>query len=113
MARASLRWLLVVLPLLVMSSCGITEPEEILTLYVAPQTAACTGVGPQQCLLVRESPQGEWSYFYSSIEGFTHEPGYSFTLRVLRRRIANPPADGSSLAYRLLEILSREPAPAT
>lgn len=104
---------LLLFSLLLTSGCGVTEPgvEEILTMYVAPQTVECVGVGPQQCLLVRESPELEWSYFYDSIEGFTHEPGYSFTLRVARRSVANPPADGSSLEYRLLQILSREPAP--
>lgn len=41
--------------------------------------------------------------------GFSYEPGYRYTLRIARRVIENPPADGSSAAYRLLEILAKVP----
>ncbi|MGH7663928.1 MAG: DUF4377 domain-containing protein [Gemmatimonadaceae bacterium] len=87
------------------------DPREWLTLYVAPVTVDCVGVAPQRCLLVKEHPNQEWSYFYGTIAGFTYEPGYSYTLWVERRHIRNPPADGSSSEYRLLRILARDAAP--
>lgn len=100
--------------LVLLGGCGILAPDDVdtLTLYVGPTTVDCVGVGPQRCLLVREKPEEEWRYFYGGILGFTHEPGYSYVLRVERRRVANPPADGSSLEYRLRRILSRAAAPA-
>lgn len=82
--------------------------QDVLTLEVAPHTVDCTGEGPQRCLLVREVGKDEWTRFYDPIAGFEHEPGYGYRLRVERRRVENPPADGSSFEYRLLEVLSRE-----
>lgn len=83
------------------------------TLFVAPERKPCTGVGPMQCLQVRESVDRPWQYFYSEIEGFTHEPGYAYELRVREEKVANPPADGSSLRWQLLEVVSkvRNPTP--
>lgn len=97
-----------------LGGCGILEPPEtILTLHVGPQTVDCVGVAPQQCMLVKERPNDEWTYFYGSIGGFTFEPGYLYILQVLRRSIRNPPADGSSFEYHLLRVVSRKPAPGT
>ena len=83
--------------------------EERFVLYVAPHTVECTGEGIQQCMLTRRSPSEEWTYFYGGIQGFTYEPGFHWTLRVQTRRIANPPADMSSIEYRLVEIVEKAP----
>lgn len=70
-----------------------------------------------QCLRVREiryndqgivESRGEWENFYQQIEGYTHEPGVRNVLRLQRYRVANPPADGSSLAYVLDMIVESE-----
>lgn len=113
MARATSILLTLALTLLLASGCRIANPpaEELLTLYVDSQVVECTGVGPQQCLRVRESPTAAWINFHGGIEGFTHEPGYRYELLVSRRWIRNPPADGSSAEYRLIRIVSREPVP--
>lgn len=88
-----------------------TSPDErIYTLEIAPARVACTGLIPQQCLQVRERPDEPFTLFYDSIRGFTYEPGFTYRIRVGERRIANPPADGSSLAYRLVALLSKTPA---
>jgi hypothetical protein len=96
---------------LTLVSCSLFEPNDDLVLYVGAQRVDCVGVGPQKCLLVKEQPQAEWQYFYDSIEGFTHEVGYEYKLLVTRRRIANPPADASSLSYRLVRVLERKSVP--
>lgn len=97
--------------LILAACCGITGPEsEQFTLYVAPHTVECTGEGVQQCLLVRRSVAAEWTNFYDAIEGFTYEPGFDWTLRVSSREVRNPPADGSSIAYRLITVLEKTPA---
>ena len=85
--------------------------EEVVQFEVAAERAPCTGEGHFQCLQVRETPDAPWQLFYDPIEGFTHEPGFRYVLRVARRSVANPPADGSSVAWRLLRILSRTPSP--
>jgi len=85
------------------------EGEEI-TLYITPEKVECVGVGPMECLQVKYSEDGESELFYTGIDGFVFVPGYNYELRVLRSKIAKPPADGSSLAYTLLEVVAQEPA---
>lgn len=80
---------------------------ETVTLFVGPELVECTGVAPQMCMLVRNSPEEEYTFFYNSIEGFTFEPGYEYELLVEVTQVANPPADGSSLSYRLVEIVNQ------
>ncbi len=90
------------------SATGLTERE--FSLEVSEQRVPCIGVGPQECLQVRESSDVAWQLFYDNIEGFTYEPGFRYVLRVAERRVPNPPADSSSLAYRLLHVVSKTPA---
>lgn len=88
-----------------------SEPVE-KTLYVGAELVDCVGVGPMQCMLVKENPDDEYQFFYSEIEGFTFEPGYTYELRVLVEPVANAPADASSLKYTLIEVVSQEPVAA-
>jgi hypothetical protein len=88
----------------------IGPDEELITLEIGPQLVECTGVGPTRCMLVRTLPDQTWVIFHGAIEGFVHETGYRSVLEVARRRIPDPPADGSSLHYRLVRVLLREPA---
>ena len=110
--------ILSLLTLLLLTACepGILpyrsdlEPGEwAITLYVEAHTVACQGEGITRCMLVRESPTGTWGNFYGGIEGFDYRSGFRYTLSVAVREVPNPPADGSSRAYRLLEIVGREP----
>lgn len=54
--------------------------------------------------VLSESSPSQW------IEGFDFEEGFRYRIEVERREVADPPADGSSLSYRLLRVLSRERA---
>ncbi|MCZ7672694.1 MAG: DUF4377 domain-containing protein [Chloroflexi bacterium] len=47
------------------------------------------------------------SFFYNPIVGFTFEPGYEYELKVMVETVENPPADGSSLRYTLVEVVSK------
>lgn len=49
-----------------------------------------------------------WTYFYSNITGFEYEPGFVHELKVLKTKVDNPPADGSSISYVLDEIISTQ-----
>jgi hypothetical protein len=84
--------------------------EREVTMDVAPHRVACTGVGPQECLRVREHPETAWTLFYGDIEGFEFQEGFEYTIRVAVRRVRNRPGDGSSLAYRLIAVLRKVPA---
>ncbi|WP_415327687.1 DUF4377 domain-containing protein [Chryseobacterium sp. MMS23-Vi53] len=77
------------------------------TFIVGSQTADCTGVAPMKCLQIKENASGNWTNFYSNIEGFTYEPGYEYVLKVKTEKIANPPADGSSIKYTLVKQVSK------
>ena len=80
------------------------------TIYVAPQSARCTGVAPMECLQVRSSPSEPWSLWYAGIEGFAYQPGYLYTLEVDEYRVAQPPADGSSIRWVLKRVVERRQA---
>lgn len=76
-------------------------------LYVNAQTKECSGVGPMTCLQVRTTEDQGWQLFYQKIEGFDFEPGYQYQLQVHKETIANPPADGSSIKYTLVKVISK------
>ena len=75
-------------------------------VYVNGRTVPCTGVAPQQCLQIKESMKDDWTLLYQGIKGFKHEQGYVYRLRVREEIIANPPADGSSREWVLVDIRS-------
>ena len=71
----------------------------------------CFGEGQFQCLQVQEGEQlgtNEWLNFFGAINGFEYEGGFIYNLEITTRTIENPPADGSSIAYDLVRIISRE-----
>ena len=77
-------------------------------MFIEHYKSSCQGVAYQTCLLTRESELSPWDYFYDGIEGFEYEWGYRYELRVLVVEVPDPPADASSLAYSLLEVLRKE-----
>jgi len=97
---------LAVLVALSVSSAGAQAPAT-KTLWVAHYRADCVGVGPQRCLLVKEEQYSPWQLFYGRIEGFDYVEGYGYELRVVEEKIDNPPADGSAIRVKLVEIIGR------
>jgi heat shock protein HslJ len=77
------------------------------TVYIGPYQVDCVGVAPQKCLLVKEKPADDWTYYYDQIQGFEYEPGYEYELRIMEERIENPPADASSLRWTLVEVVAK------
>lgn len=77
------------------------------TLFVRDTLADCQAEGVRQCLQVRGTEQEDWRNFFGSIEGFQHEPKYSYELRVEVSPVPNAPADAPALRYRLLEVVSK------
>ncbi|RQO30653.1 hypothetical protein DBR32_07925 [Taibaiella sp. KBW10] len=81
-------------------------------LFVAAETQNCSaGVMKKDCLQVKyDKDQKNWELFYDTIEGFQYEKGYNYELIVLDERVDNPPADGSSIKYRLIKEVSKTKA---
>ncbi len=83
-------------------------------MMVNSYTVDCIGEMEGTCLLVQEGDMigtENWEYFYfvDSIEGFNYEPGFVYGLLVKKIEVENPPADGSSVRYKLVSIISKEP----
>ena len=103
-------WTIALLTLagVVVAACGpFAGGSAGKTLYVGPYQVDCVGVAPQKCLLVREKPTDDWTYFYDQIQGFEYEPGFEYELRIMEERVENPPADASSLRWTLLEVVAK------
>ncbi len=83
--------------------------ENQMVFLVGPELVDCVGVAPQQCMLVKRPEDADFGLFYDPIEGFTFEPGFEYELLVQVDKVDNPPADGSSLKYTLVQELSRTP----
>ena len=80
-------------------------PETIERLWIGPQLVDCIGEAPQKCMQIRRTEEGQVEWFYDQIEGFTHEIGTTYVIDVAVTDVENPPADASSLSYRLVEII--------
>ena len=78
-------------------------------MWIGPDRVDCVGVGPLKCLLVKESEDTDWEFFYDGIEGFTYVEGVSYVLDVEITQVKDPPADGSSLYYRLVRVVEATP----
>lgn len=81
---------------------GECKEESKIEIYVVgPELKDCTGVAPQKCMVVNDK------FFYSNIEGFEHEEGFNYVLKVEKTKKNNVPADASVFNYKLLEIVSK------
>ncbi len=105
------KWAITLLALAAMtaSACGpFLGGAAEKTIYVGPYQVDCVGVAPQKCLLVKEDPKDDWTFFYGQIEGFEYEPGYEYELRIMEEKVKDPPADASSIRWILLEVVKKE-----
>lgn len=79
--------------------------DEVTRLWIRPDLVDCEGEAPQRCMQVAESENGEFEFFYDDIEGFAFNEGTSYVIDVTIERVPDPPADGSSLDYTLVEVV--------
>ena len=93
--------------LLIIMACTSNTEVQSKMLIVADHLENCVGVGPQSCMLVKEKPEDEWTYFYDQIEGFKYEKGFTYELLVNEIPVPNPADDASSLRYKLKNIVSK------
>ncbi len=82
---------------------GLNTKEIQVNHYKVP----CQGLARTTCLLVRNTGETQWQFYYSDIAGFDFEWGYEYQLNILESEIENPPADGSSLQWDLEKQVSK------
>jgi heat shock protein HslJ len=89
--------------------------EEVVEkiIYVGSELVDCVGVAPQKCMLIKEKPDDEYTFFYDQIEGFEYEEGYEYELVIKEEQVENPPADASSIKWTLVSVESKEPVAGT
>jgi len=111
---ATIRVLAVAVALLA-AACGGEEPADTtqppviasvtLEVSVGPARQECYGPFQRMCLVV------DGGLFYDEIDGFTHEPGHEYRLRIERYDAfpgqAEPPQDAGRYGYRLIEVISK------
>ena len=72
---------------------------------VGPARKECYGPFLRMCLVV------DGKFFYEEIDGFEHQPGYEYRLRIERYDAfpgqKEPPQDAGRYGYRLLEVISK------
>jgi len=76
-------------------------------IYVSAETRPCTGVAPMTCLQVREKESDPWQLHYSGIADFEPQPGIEYRLRIIEEKVANPPADASSIRWTLDQVIEQ------
>lgn len=104
-----MKYLSIIIVFLIISSCK-KDDLEIVNFRVNHYKQSAFGLHPDWVLLVQEGDKigtDEWRTQFSKINGFNYEWGYVYELRVKKRTINNPPADGSSIEFDLEEIVSK------
>jgi hypothetical protein len=89
---------------------GCESSSESKTVYqeVLSYKTPCIGVEQMLCLTSTNATTGNIELFYGAIEGFEFVWGHSYQLNVLEIKIANPPADGANIKYRLENVISSQ-----
>ena len=102
-----------ILPLILLSLiCGTSSckddlgTKEELTLIVASKKTVDTRTTYYMPYFVKYYPLDDWHYF-SPIEGFEHEKGYEYTIRVLKEYKGMIMEVEPYYEYTLLEIISK------
>jgi heat shock protein HslJ len=76
-------------------------------LFVGAKTVDCSGDGKGKCMMVKNSPEKNWEYFYDQIEGFKHEQGYEYQLLVEIVDVPEGLEDGTFFKYVLKRVISK------
>lgn len=103
--------LAIVCTMLFTTGCEKEDLDKVINITVAsketPGTTLFSEI-PTDHMRVLVGGSSKWEAFpMGKIEGFEYESGYLYVLKVNKYKIKNPPADGSSIGYKLLEVLSK------
>ncbi|MBR1401794.1 MAG: DUF4377 domain-containing protein [Prevotella sp.] len=111
---------LVMLAAICLAACSLEDDEpkdkvENVTLYVSAETGTYSPLmyigDPFEGMQIREKGESRWvCVAFSTVDGFTYEPGYDYELLVKKTTLANPPQDASNVRYKLIRIVSQKRA---
>lgn len=94
---------------LLLNACSTSKNK---IFWVSGIKTECSGgAGKMLCLKVHKGKNldnASWENFYSPIEGFEFEEGFMKKLEIREEKIANPPADGSSIRYTMVKELEKQ-----
>lgn len=115
MKTVKLLWgLLFLLATINLAACSDDEPQDTvktIKMFISAETSTYQPFGsdhPIDCMLVKEEGKSEYtSLDFLGISGFDYEKGYEYFLSVEKKILSNPPADGSSIAYTLINTISK------
>lgn len=88
------------------------QNERIAILAIEPKTVL-NGTIPEsdqlvECMVAKEEGTNTIHYLYiGRIEGFEYEKGYKYRIKVLISPIKNPPMDGHTENFKLIELISK------
>jgi heat shock protein HslJ len=82
-------------------------------LFIGAKIVDCSGEGKSKCMMVKNSPEKNWEYFYDQIEGFKHDQGFEYQLLIEIVDVPEGLADGSLFKYVLKRVISINKSRAT
>jgi peptidoglycan/xylan/chitin deacetylase (PgdA/CDA1 family) len=93
-----------------LNSCiPASQNDNHKTIFVAANKVNCVNGEERECLLIKDSPEDDWTIFYGSIDGFDYQPGFEYEL-LIRSQVVEEPGDGGTmLKFQLVEILGSIP----
>jgi hypothetical protein len=97
--------------LILVTSCSSDDNIETVSMRVNHYKQTANGLFPKLVYLIQEENEigtTNWNYFYSNIEGFEYELGFTYDILVIKESIDNPPQDASSIKYTLKNVISKE-----
>lgn len=96
--------------LLTLTLFSCKEEVEVVNIRVNHFKPLGFGI-PDQLIYQVQYPQNfgtnEWQNFSSEISGFDYEWGHVYELKIEERPVENPPQDGSSIDFKLREVISK------
>ena len=104
--------LIILLSFFLVSSCTKESNDNLNEIILIVASEKKTVIDPVsleeiKIMQVKLVNSTNWINLYSEIAGFEYVAGYEYTLKVLREEIKEPVQDGSSHAYKLIQIINK------
>lgn len=101
----SCRTQVIALFLAALSTSGCADTKEV---EINHHRAVCFAVAETLCKQTRAPGADHWQHMYEGIGGFLPQWGHRYRITMTTTEVSDPPADGSSIQYDLVEVLEDE-----